>query len=117
MKKRVGIISAMLMGAFILAPLSSFAGGTIQGKVSYSGKPVDKEFLFSKFPNPKFCPKNPNKELVHGEKRILKSIEVGAGGALKGAVVAVADIDDQIGRASCRERVSVWVGGGGDEKQ
>ena len=95
MKKRVGIISAMLMGAFILAPLSSFAGGTIQGKVSYSGKPEQKEFLFSKFPNPKFCPKNPHKELIDGDKRFLKTIEVAKDGGLKNAVVSVTDVEDK----------------------
>ena len=95
MKKRVGILSAMLLGAFILAPLSSFAGGTIQGKVTYSGKPEQKEFLFSKFPNPKFCPKNPNKELIDGDKRFLKTIEVGKDGGLKAAVVAVKDVEDK----------------------
>jgi hypothetical protein len=95
MNKRVGIISAMLMGAFILAPLSSFAGGTIQGKVSYGGKAEQKEFLFSKFPNPKFCPKNPHKELIDGDKRFLKTIEVGKDGGLKNAVVAVTDVEDK----------------------
>jgi hypothetical protein len=95
MKKGVLFVVAVVAVAFLAMPLTSFAGGTITGKVTYSGKPIDKEFLFSKFPNPKFCPKNPNKELVHGDKRILKSVDVGAGGALKGAVVAVADIEDQ----------------------
>lgn len=95
MKKGVLFVVAVVAVAFLAMPLTSFAGGTITGKVTYSGKPIDKEFLFAKFPNPKFCPKNPNKALVQGEKRILKSVEVGAGGALKGAVVAVADIDDQ----------------------
>ena len=95
MKKRVGIISAMLFGAFILAPLSSFAGGTIHGKVTYSGKAEQKEFLFSKFPNPKFCPKNPHKELIDGDKRLLKTIEVAKDGGLKNAVVAVQDVEDK----------------------
>ncbi len=81
--------------AFLAAPLTSFAGGTITGKVTYSGKAEEKEFLFSKFPNPKFCPKNPNKELVKGEKRILPTIQVGKDGGLKAAVVAVADIEDK----------------------
>ncbi len=58
-------------------------------------KPEQKEFLFSKFPNPKFCPKNPNKGLMDGDKRFLKQIEVGKDGGLKGAVVAVADIEDK----------------------
>ena len=35
--------------------------------------PSKKEFLFSKFPNPKFCPKNPHKELMDGDKRFLKT--------------------------------------------
>jgi len=95
MKKRVGIISAMLFGAFILAPLSSFAGGTIQGKVTYSGKPEQKEFLFSKFPNPKFCPKNPHTDLIDGDKRFLKTIEVAKDGGLKNAVVSVTDVEDK----------------------
>ncbi|HEX3204039.1 MAG TPA: carboxypeptidase-like regulatory domain-containing protein [Nitrospiraceae bacterium] len=95
MKKRVGIISAMLFGAFILAPLSSFAGGTIQGKVTYSGKPEQKEFLFSKFPNPKFCPKNPHTDLIEGDKRFLKTIEVAKDGGLKNAVVSVTDVEDK----------------------
>jgi len=81
--------------AFLTAPLASYAGGTITGKVTYAGKSEEKEFLFSKFPNPKFCPKNPNKEMVRGEKRILPTIEVGKDGALKGAVVAVVDIEDK----------------------
>ena len=82
------------MGAFLLMPLSSFAGGTVTGKVTYSGKADQKEFLFSKFPNPKFCPKNPNKGLMDGDKRFLKTIEVAKDGGLKNAVVAVQDIED-----------------------
>jgi hypothetical protein len=67
----------------------------VTGKVTYTGKPEEKEFLFSKFPNPKFCPKNPKKELVKGEKRMLPTIEVGKDGALKSAVVAVTDVEDK----------------------
>ncbi|HZS11578.1 MAG TPA: hypothetical protein VFA38_04955 [Nitrospirales bacterium] len=88
----VGLLG-VLAGALVAAPFA-FAGGTITGKVTYSGKSEEKEFLFSKFPNPKFCPKNPHKEMVKGEKRILPMIEVKDGG-LKGAVVAVADIEDK----------------------
>ncbi len=85
-----------LMGAILLAaPMLAQAGGTITGKVTYDGKAEKKEFLFSKFPNPKFCPKIPNKSLVDGDKRFLHTIEVGAGGALKAAVVAVTDINDK----------------------
>jgi hypothetical protein len=81
--------------AFVAAPLTSFAGGTITGKVTYAGKPERKEFSFAKFPNPKFCPKIPKKELVEGDKRYMPTIEVAKDGGLKGAVVAVADIEDK----------------------
>ncbi len=89
------VVCALVVAAFLAVPLTSYAGGTITGKVTYAGKAEEKEFLFSKFPNPKFCVKNPKKELVKGEKRILPMIELGAGGALKGAVVAVVDIEDK----------------------
>jgi hypothetical protein len=71
------------------------AGGMIAGKVTYTGKSEEKEFVFSKFPNPQFCSKIPKKELVRGEKRILPTISVGKDRGLAGAVVAVTDIDDQ----------------------
>lgn len=89
------VVFGVAAAAFLAAPLTSFAGGTIAGKVTYTGKPEQKEFLFSKFPNPKFCPKNPHKELIEGDKRFLKTIEVGKDGALKHAVVAVVDIEDK----------------------
>jgi hypothetical protein len=95
---RQGVLSAVLgvaAVAFVAAPLTSFAGGTIAGKVTFAGKAEQKEFLFSKFPNPKFCPKNPHKELMDGDKRFLKQIEVGKDGGLKNAVVAVIDVEDK----------------------
>src|SRR5437870_5355971 len=95
--KKVGILSAMALGtlAFLMVPMMSWAGGTVEGKVSFSGKPpAAKEFLFSKFPNPKFCVKNPNKD-TKGEKRLLHEVEVGKDGGLKGAVVAVTGIKDE----------------------
>jgi hypothetical protein len=96
MRKVVFVAMLALVGvAFLAMPLTSFAGGTVTGKVTYSGKPEEKEFLFSKFPNPKFCPKNPKKELVKGEKRIMPTIELGQGGALKAAVVAISDVEDK----------------------
>ena len=93
--KKNRMISGLVIGAFLLVSVSSFAGGTVTGKVTYSGKPEQKEFLFSKFPNPKFCPKNPHKELIDGDKRFLKTIEVAKDGGLKNAVVAVRDIEDK----------------------
>ncbi len=95
--KKVSILSVVAFGALALvtAPMSAWAGGTVSGKVSFTGKaPAPKEFLFSKFPNPKFCVKNPNKD-AKGEKRLLKEVEVGKDGGLKGAVVAIQGITDE----------------------
>lgn len=94
MKKGAIFTIAVVAVAFLAMPLTSFAGGTITGKVTYSGKSEEKEFKFSKFPNPKFCPKIPKKDLVNGDTRILKTIDV-SGGGLAGAVVAVADVEDK----------------------
>ncbi|MEO5956942.1 MAG: hypothetical protein ABIR36_14805, partial [Nitrospiraceae bacterium] len=95
MKNALSIVLGVAAVAFVAAPLTSFAGGTIAGKVTYAGKPEQGEFSFAKFPNPKFCVKNPNKALMDGDKRFLKKIEVGKDGGLKGAVVAVVDIEDK----------------------
>jgi hypothetical protein len=95
--KKVGILSAVAFGALTLvtAPLAAWAGGTVTGQVTFSGKaPAPKEFLFSKFPNPKFCVQNTNKD-AKGEKRLLKEVEVGKDGALKNAVVAIQGITDE----------------------
>lgn len=95
---RQGVLTVVLSAAavaFVAAPLTSFAGGSISGKVTYAGKAEQKEFSFAKFPNPKFCIKNPNKALMDGDKRFLKTIEVGKDGGLKGAVVAVVDVEDK----------------------
>ena len=95
--KKLGILSAMALGtlAFLMVPMMSWAGGTVEGKVSFSGKPpAPKEFLFSKFPNPKFCVKNPSKD-AKGEKRLLQEVQVGKDGGLKGAVVAIQGINDE----------------------
>ncbi len=95
MKSALSIAFGVAAVAFVAAPLTSFAGGTISGKVTYAGKSEQKEFLFSKFPNPNFCTKIPNKSQADGDKRLLKSIEVGKDGGLKNAVVAVADVEDK----------------------
>lgn len=88
-------MSGLIAASFLAAPLASFAGGTVTGKVTYAGKAEQKEFLFSKFPNPKFCPKIPNKDVMDGDKRFLRTIEVGKDGGLKNAVVSVRDIEDK----------------------
>jgi hypothetical protein len=93
---RNSVMLAIGMVALVLgAPLISWAGGTVTGKVTYNGKPEEKEFLFSKFPNPAFCAKNPKKDLVKGDKRILPTIRVGPQAGLQDAVVAIRDIEDK----------------------
>jgi len=94
---KIGTYMAVASGAiaFLAVPMMSWAGGTVEGKVSFSGKaPAPKEFLFSKFPNPKFCVKNPSKDAT-GEKRLLHEVEVGKDGGLKNVVVAVMGINDE----------------------
>lgn len=95
--KKVGVLTVIAISAiaFLAVPMTSWAGGTVEGKVSFSGKaPEPKEFLFSKFPNPKFCVKNPSKD-AKGEKRLLHEVEVGKDGGLKNVVVAVMGINDE----------------------
>ena len=96
MKKGVmTVVFGLAAAALVAAPLTSYAGGTVTGKVTFAGKGESKEFSFAKFPNPKFCPKIPKKELSQGDKRILNSLEVGKDGGLKAAVVAISDIEDK----------------------
>src|SRR5437016_13698835 len=95
--KKLGVLTAVavIAVAFLAAPMTTWAGGTVEGKVSISGKPpAPKEFLFEKFPNPRFCVKNPNKD-AKGEKRLLHEVEVGKDGSLKNAVVAIEGINDE----------------------
>src|SRR2546428_12991130 len=95
--KKFGVLTATAIAAIALlaAPMSSWAGGTVEGKVSFSGKPpAPKEFLFSKFPNPKFCVKNENKD-AKGEKRLLREVQVGKGGSLTNAAGAVMGYSDR----------------------
>ncbi len=81
--------------AFLAAPMTSWAGGTVEGKVSFAGKaPAPKVFLFSKFASPTLCIKNEQKD-AKGEKRLLHEVQVGKDGGLKNAVVAVMGIKDE----------------------
>ena len=59
MRKPYSLTVSLLAGAALLAvPLVAQAGGTIKGKVTFTGKvPAPKEFAFSKFPNVEFCKK------------------------------------------------------------
>lgn len=96
-------MSLLVVGIFIAAPLIAQAGGTIKGKVTFSGKvPPPKEFAFKKFPNPEFCKKNPSKS-ADGETRLLKEVEVDGSKGLKNAVVSVRDIEDKEFRAKAKK--------------
>lgn len=75
--------------AFSAIPLPAHAGGTIAGKVTFSGTvPAPKEFKFSRFSNSAFCRKNANKS-ADGETRLLREVQVAPDGGLKHAVVSV----------------------------
>ena len=92
--------------ALLLVPIVAQAGGTVIGKVTFSGKvPSPKEFAFSKFPNPKFCKQNTNKS-ADGETRLLKEVQVGKGGGLKNAVIAVRDIKDKAWMGTFKKKPS-----------
>lgn len=89
------VLSLLIGGIMLVAPLVAQAGGTIKGKVTFSGKvPPPKEFAFSKFPNPDFCKKNPSQS-ADGETRLLKEVEVDGNGGLKHAIVLVTSITDK----------------------
>ncbi|MCA9475542.1 MAG: hypothetical protein KC563_07005, partial [Nitrospira sp.] len=63
MRNRQSLTMSLVVGAMLLAaPMMAQAGGTIKGKVTFSGKvPAPKEFAFGKFPNADFCKKNESK--------------------------------------------------------
>jgi len=88
------IVSLMLGGLLVAIPLIAQAGGTIKGKVTYSGKAhPHKEFAFSKFPNVEFCKKNPSKK--GDDTRLLKNVEVDGSKGLKNVIVSVRGIKDK----------------------
>ena len=95
MKNRQSLTLSLLLGGLLLVvPLVAQAGGTIKGKVTYSGPPVEpKEFAFSKFPNPAFCKKNPSQK--GDDTRLLKEVEVDGSKGLKNAIVSVRGIEDK----------------------
>ena len=101
--KKVGVVSAiaLVVVAFVASPMVSWAGGTVEGKVTFTGKaPAPKEFKpFKEWPNPKFCIKTEAKGVLgkdaKGEKPALHEVQVGKDGALKNAVVAIEGINDE----------------------
>lgn len=96
MKTRQSLTLSLLVGGLLIAaPLVAQAGGTIKGKVTFSGKvPAPKEFAFAKFPNTEFCKKNASKS-ADGATRLLKEVQVDGSKGLKDAVVAVTSIEDK----------------------
>ena len=96
MRNRQSLTLSLLVGGLLIAaPLVAQAGGTIKGKVTFSGKvPPPKEFAFSKFPNVAFCQKNTNKS-ADGETCLLKEVQVDGSKGLKDAVVLVNSIVDK----------------------
>lgn len=81
--------------SFLAFPSDAGAGGTIEGKVVYTGKTIPpKEFPFSKFPNSEFCKKNPQQS-EDGKTRFLHEVETGPENGLKNAIVVVKDIQDE----------------------
>jgi len=110
MRNRQSLTLSLLIGGLLIAaPLVAQAGGTIKGKVTFSGKvPPPKEFAFSKFPNEGFCKKNPSKS-EDGETRLLKEVEVGEGNGLKGAVVSIRDLEDKDFRAKAKKEAPQTV--------
>lgn len=96
MQQREPLALALLIESiFLLVPLLTYAGGSITGKVTFSGKvPPPKEFALSKFPNTDFCKQNPNKS-QDGGTRLLKELAVTKEGGLKNAIVSVQDIKDK----------------------
>lgn len=95
-KPRSPITLFLLVGSLLLtSPLLAQAGGTIIGRVTFSGKvPAPKEFTFSKFPNTEFCKKNGQKS-EDGEIRLLTEVEVTKDGGLKNAIVSVRDVKEK----------------------
>lgn len=91
-------VMALVAGALVAAPRLVYAGGTVTGTVTYTGKAQEREFAFQGGPNGKFCAKigtdGRKPDLIRGDKRILKTIEVGEDRALTAVVVAVTDIED-----------------------
>ena len=84
---------------------ASFSIRSVTGRVTYSGPPENQHILPKKLrddpkyrdflPGLSFCRQNAPSELVDGNFLMLKAIEVGPRGGLKGAIVAVTDILDE----------------------
>lgn len=96
MNHRVVLLFIMVVGLSVLAlGETSWAGGTLTGKVLYQGTvPDPKTFELKKFPNTDFCRHHPSTS-PDGKLRILQEVKVTDDGALQEAIVAVRDIEDK----------------------
>jgi hypothetical protein len=97
MKKRPPPMTLfVLAGNLLLAiPLLAQAGGTIMGKVTFSGRvPPPKEFVFSKFPNAEFFKKNLKKS-KDGQTRLLTEVKVTVEGGLINSFVSLRDMKEK----------------------
>lgn len=78
----------------LVIPMVVLAGGTIRGTVTFVGEvPPAKKFVFSSFPNSKFCAKHSSTS-DEGRRRVVNPIELGEGGGLKGSIVSIRDVKD-----------------------
>ena len=89
-----GLAPRTLSPALAETPLTSVSVHGVTGRVTYSGPPEEKRYEVSKYHSPRHCRESAPSGLVDGNFRVLKTIEVGAEGGLKGAIVAVTDILD-----------------------
>ena len=95
----IGVI-ALVIGTLEAVP-PAFAGGTVTGTVVYTGKGEEQKWpIFRSARGWSLCAKigtdGHKPHLITGYYRIIRTIEVGKGGALKAAVVAVTDIEDSV---------------------
>lgn len=87
--------SAVLGFALVLLSVHDSDGGTVRGRVIFSGKlPEPKAFALAKYPNASFCAKHSSTS-KDGRFRLLKELRVGVNRALQDAIVAITDIHDK----------------------
>ena len=85
----------IILCAGILGPHVVFAGGTVNGKVTFHGEPPPpQKFIFESFPNSRFCGKHPDTS-DEGRRRVINPVETGKDGGLKHAIVYVKGLQDK----------------------
>ena len=66
MKSALSIVFGVAAVAFVAAPLTSFAGGTISGKVTYAGKGRAKGIFVLEVPQSQVLPPEPTQRFDGG---------------------------------------------------